>query len=156
MIAGSSKPMSEKLKKYFVNENGCWIWIGSVDKDGYGRIRGSKNNEVYVIRAPRASYTFHIGEIGDGLMVLHHCDVPACINPQHLYLGTQAENGRDKKIRGRARTTAQFGENNGMFGKVGDLNPFYGCKHSEETKAKIRKTIKEKADTKAEFLRVAS
>ena len=138
MISGSSKPMCEKLKKYTVDPiKNCWLWTGSLDKDGYGRIRGSSSGKVWVQRAPRASYEFYIGCIPYGLHILHRCDVPACINPEHLYTGTPAQNGLDKKLRGRARTTPQPGILNGMYGRSGSLNPFYGKKHTEETKAKI-------------------
>lgn len=135
-----TKPMSEKLDKYTVNDNNCWIWFGSVDKDGYGRIRGSVKGVVWVKRAPRASYEHHVGPIPEGLMVLHHCDIPACINPEHLYLGTQVENGADKKNRGRARTMPRPGALNGMFGKSGPLNPMFGKKHTAETIAKMLNT----------------
>lgn len=135
----SRKPMSERLSKYYVNTNGCWIWTGSVNRDGYGRLRGSIDGKIDVIRAPRASWEHYKSSIPKGLMVLHTCDVPACINPDHLYLGTQKENGNDKKIRGRGRTTPQCGEKNGMYGRVGELNPMFGKKHTQEALEKMRK-----------------
>lgn len=141
MRPGTSKPMSEKLEKYKINPiTGCWMWTGSVDKDGYGRMRGSVDGVIWSERAPRASYTHYVGPIPEGKMVLHDCNTPACINPKHLYIGTQIENGNDKKIRGRARTTPSYGKANGMYGRVGPLNPMFGKKHTPETIAKIIET----------------
>ena len=116
MLPGTSIPMEVKLMRKTRKDaiTGCWMWTGSVDKDGYGRMRGSIDKVVWSMRAPRASWECYVGLIPKGLMVLHHCDTPACINPQHLYLGTQAENGRDKKIRGRGRGNTPSGQSNPM------------------------------------------
>lgn len=98
MIKGSQKSMERKLEKHIpVPIAGCWLWTGSVDKDGYGTIRRVNAGHL---KAHRESYRFHVRDPGD-LCVLHHCDTPCCINPDHLYLGTQADNGRDKRVRQR-------------------------------------------------------
>ena len=81
--------------------NGCIDFVGYIDSQGRGRIRiGGRKGEAII--AARASYEAHIGPIPDGLKVLHTCDRPICINPDHLYPGTDAENVFDKVIRGRA------------------------------------------------------
>lgn len=137
------KPMADRLSHYIpVPFSGCWIWLGSVDRDGYGRLNGSNLGKRQFQFAHRASYELHVSAIPTDMMVLHHCDLPCCINPAHLYLGTPVENGRDKKVRGRARTTPQIGAANGMFGRTGASNPFYGKEHTEETKAKLRRKRK--------------
>jgi len=149
MRPGTSKPMSEKLKKYKVCEaKGCWLWTGAVDRDGYGRIRGSTYGAHWFKFAHRASYEHYIGPIPLNKQVLHKCDVPRCINPNHLYLGDPARNGLDKKERGRARTTPQPGTLNGMYGRTGPLNPMFGKTHSAEVRAKISATklLKRKID----------
>jgi hypothetical protein len=75
----------------------CWIWQASKDRDGYGKLRFEGKR----IRAHRASFLVHNGEIPDNLCVLHKCDVPACINPDHLWLGTHADNSKDRHKKGR-------------------------------------------------------
>lgn len=99
--------MSELLKIFEKNTektNGCWIWKGSTDNHGYGKI-------VYkgeFFKAHRLSYILHKGALpkwdghNTGVCVLHKCDNPSCVNPDHLFLGSHAENMIDKTIKGRA------------------------------------------------------
>lgn len=81
-----------------LTECGCWIWLGSVTEDGYGRTSiGGK-----LIATHRASWIVHKGPIPTGMSVLHQCDMPPCFNPDHLFLGTQLDNMRDMAMKRRA------------------------------------------------------
>lgn len=78
----------------------CWEWRGwkvGGPSGGYGQIKDNGKGR----RAHRVAHETFVGEIPEGLQVLHHCDNPPCINPEHLYLGTPADNGRDMAVRGR-------------------------------------------------------
>lgn len=78
-------------------ETGCWEWQRTKDKHGYGGLRA--NNRW--VKAYRFSYERSIGPIPKGMSVLHSCDNPPCVNPDHLFLGTQADNLRDMRRKGR-------------------------------------------------------
>lgn len=78
-------------------DDGCWLWNGSRTERGYGRIGGSDKK---VLLAHRLSWKIHFGE-PRGLCVLHRCDNPPCVNPDHLFLGTVLENNEDMREKGR-------------------------------------------------------
>lgn len=85
---------------------GCWLWLGRAQK-GYGYVsRDGKN-----LRAHRLSFEAYKGAIPDGYYVCHKCDTPACVNPDHLFLGTPGDNMRDMSRKGRG--TYPPGEANG-------------------------------------------
>src|SRR4030095_15726266 len=76
----------------------CWTWIGSLHSAGYGIINRRRDT---AIRAHRVSYEMAFGPIPEGLHVLHHCDNPPCVRPDHLFLGTAVDNVNDMMAKGR-------------------------------------------------------
>ena len=93
-----------------IPEAGCWIWTGSCRPTGYGQVFVNKKT----ISAHKYTYETYKGPVAPGLLVLHKCDNPSCVNPDHLFLGTQSDNMYDMYKKGRR---SQAGELNGNFGK---------------------------------------
>jgi hypothetical protein len=87
------------FEKVYVQNQKCWIWHGSKNGDGYGCLSFMGKS----MGAHRASWLIHNGEIPEGKSVLHECDNPPCVNPAHLFLGTQGDNVRDCARKGRIR-----------------------------------------------------
>ncbi len=90
----------------------CWVWQGSripgskrAGRQGYGVLAAGSPRRASLY-AHRVSWEMHHGSIPQGLLVLHRCDNPPCVNPAHLYLGTHAENMADMVARGRQRNAA--------------------------------------------------
>jgi len=110
-MAPKPKPIEERFWNLVDrgNDSACWNWLGT-KPTGYG---GMKINGV-VRRAHRVSWELHFGQIPDDLCVLHRCDNPACVNPDHLYLGTVDDNNRDCRLKGRhgCGRTSKPGESN--------------------------------------------
>lgn len=90
--------------------SGCWLWTGAVKELGYGVI-GLGRRQDGTAKAHRVAYELYKGEIPEGGNVLHSCDVPSCVNPAHLRVGTLSENMRDCVKRGRNFTPDNRGEN---------------------------------------------
>lgn len=82
---------------------GCWIWQGGKDRDGYGIFAGKLGDETFK-KAHRYSFALHKGQSLPGLSVCHSCDIPDCVNPSHLILGDTAYNMADKMAKGRHRS----------------------------------------------------
>jgi hypothetical protein len=90
--------IESQLQKHIKSSNGCWIFTGCLDRDGYGVFGHGRNKQV---RAHRMSYEFYVGSIPNGALVCHACDNPSCINPKHLFLGSAKDNTQDMIKKGR-------------------------------------------------------
>lgn len=86
---------------WIVQENGCWNWTKSKDSHGYGRIYKGGGGSREFLLVHRLSWLLFNGPISDDLCVLHKCDNPACVNPEHLFLGTHKDNMQDRDKKGR-------------------------------------------------------
>jgi len=92
-----TRPRGKDLLKRFetkierLPECGCWIWTGATDSNGYGSFRGKNGTQP----AHRAVYEFYIGSIPEDLNLCHRCDTPSCVNPYHMFPGTQKDNVQD-------------------------------------------------------------
>lgn len=69
----------------------CWMWVGALSSRGYGSFRFNGKS----ISSHRFSYLHFNGEIPDGMIICHKCDTPACVNPEHLFVGSYADNNKD-------------------------------------------------------------
>jgi hypothetical protein len=91
----------------------CWLWTGSHNEFGYGQMAGRVNGNRTMILAHRYSWELHNHcPIPNDLCVLHKCDIPACVNPKHLWLGTRIDNNRDMTAKGREYHGDKRGEKN--------------------------------------------
>jgi hypothetical protein len=122
------KTLRERFDAKWMPEpnSGCWLWIGVLDKSGYARTTINKSKHI----ASRVAWELYRGVIPKGICVCHHCDTPACVNPDHLFLGNRVDNNldRDKKRRtkaciGEQHPKAKF-TNNQIMEIRNDSRPF--------------------------------
>lgn len=110
------------------NIDECWEWTGSKDGGGYGIFPNSKFKET---KSHRIAWEIEFGEVPDSLWVLHECDNASCVNPYHLFLGTNADNIQDKVK--KERQSRLFGERNGMSKmnkeKVQEMRSLYATRN---------------------------
>lgn len=107
-------------KSEFINKNtesGCWQWLGQIGWGGYGRVRSNGKSTG----AHRWSYAYHVGPIPEGLDILHTCDNPSCVNPDHLVPGTHGENMKQMYARNRRTHKGKHNPNYKHGGYVKDI-----------------------------------
>lgn len=133
-------PNNENIRSY-IEQNvvqvpiaGCWLWNGCVDSAGYP-VTGSPRFQERKVH--RLSWLCFVSPIPDGLHVLHKCDVPNCVNPHHLFLGTHATNMTDRKTKGRNKLFS--GERHGQ------------AKLSEQVAYEIKHSTSKAKDVAAQY-----
>jgi len=153
--------LSKRVKTDFWNRvrktRGCWEWIGNRDRDGYGLLATkTPDGKCGSVGAHRIAWELTNGEIPHKLMVLHRCDNPSCVRPDHLFVGTAADNSADMVEKGRAARgdrhglrlhpqSAPAGDRNGSRTKPeclkrGEQNP--ASKLTVEQVREIKRTYK--------------
>ena len=93
------KPIEERFIQYVNETDACWEWFGSTDSCGYGMIRLPHHGRM--VAARRWFWEYLFGSIPEGKLLCHTCDNPPCVRLDHLYVGTQQTNARDREYRGR-------------------------------------------------------
>jgi hypothetical protein len=139
---GSFRQMSQdEIAREFVEravpvpESGCWLWSGNTTRHGYGVLAGKYMH--------RYAYRVAHGAIPEGAHVLHKCDVPCCVNPDHIFLGSQADNNADKVAKGRAKGGSMKGDAHPMHKltaeEVAEIRSEYASMEHKNQSALARK-----------------
>jgi hypothetical protein len=105
---GVDRMMDRFMEKVSPEPNsGCWLWTATGNKEGYGYFGISHSHHQ---KAHRVAYELFRGPIPKGFLVCHKCDVPCCVNPNHLFLGTYQDNMDDRAAKGRTALGTQNGK----------------------------------------------
>lgn len=154
--------IEQQLRTSYVIQGECWIWIGQHWSNGYGRLARHRKDSRYSARAHIASYQFHVGSV-DELFICHTCDFKDCMNPRHLWRGTNSDNQQDAIAKGvferlwtperrEEASKRNAGAGNPMYGKrgkdapcygrTGAQHPMFGNHHTEDAKKKISTSLR--------------
>jgi hypothetical protein len=147
----SPKPYSDRFEEFISPEpnSGCWLFDGGWNqRGGYCQIWSNGKRKM----AHRFAYEKYRGPIPSGMCVCHKCDVPCCVNPDHLILGTDAENMADKTVKNRQAKGTKIGISKlspeqvlairASVQSCHSLGPQYGVDHSTIQHIRRRKTWK--------------
>ncbi len=94
-----ARPLADRFWEKVSPEpnTGCWLWVGAYRDGGYGALGVGATSRS----AHRVAWELTHGPVPDGMEVCHTCDLPTCVNPEHLFLGTHLDNMRDRDAKGR-------------------------------------------------------
>jgi len=116
----------ERLRRYVEKTDGCWLWTGRKTWSGYGEITlGGKRGRK--IRAHRVAWESVHGPVPNGLCVLHRCDVRSCVRPDHLFLGTRADNAADCLTKARHARGERVGSAKLTASQVQQIRDLAAC-----------------------------
>lgn len=126
-----SKTPEEYLNQRLDKTQSCWIFTSGKDKDGYGQCHAARvSKENKVTRAHQLAFIAWKGPIRKGYVVCHTCDNPSCCNPDHLFLGTIADNNKDCREKGRNKPGGR-GKNK-HYDEIVSLHGVLTCKQVAE------------------------
>jgi hypothetical protein len=97
------KPLADRFASKLAKGEGCWLWTGSRNNHGYGQIADEQGRDGRLLLAHRVAWELANGRtLTSEEEILHACDTPACVNPDHLRVGSHAENMADMAAKGRS------------------------------------------------------
>ena len=117
----------------------CWFWLSGKDKDGYGKFFLSGKT----LQAHRVSWSMHNGVIPTGMSVLHRCDNPPCVNPEHLFVGTCVDNVKDRDAKGRNGCSKRTHGPQGHAYTVENTTVFMGQRKCKTCKKEYDRSLNE-------------
>ena len=136
-IESKMKKTKERFESKLKKTNNCWEWQACLSKKGYGQFGICEEGKWKIVAAHRVAYMIFVGPVPGGMHVLHKCDNPSCVNPNHLFVGTNDDNVADRVSKGRSAVM------------VGHKNP--RAKLTENDVRNIRQMLKYKVKSRSQI-----